>query len=120
MILKDLFNYKFYYMTLHAFENSPEPADLWFNSTETDRLSMINSFSETFKDIFKVISAKDNGFVIVRLLTSNLSAEERGTILLDFEYLLKINLDESISVWCEPLGDKNSLRNLRGIEVKIV
>jgi hypothetical protein len=47
-----------------------------------------------------------------------LSARDRGTFLLDLESLLKASIEESITVWCEPLGDKNSLRNLRGIEIK--
>ena len=31
---------------------------------------------------------------------------------------LKLNIDKGLTVWCEPLGDKNSLRNLRGIKIK--
>ena len=46
--------------------------------------------------------------------------EIRGTKLLDLEELLKENVDLGITIWLEPLGDKNSLRNLRGIEVKKV
>jgi hypothetical protein len=31
---------------------------------------------------------------------------------------LKAHIDDALTVWLEPLGDRNSLRNLRGIEVK--
>ena len=34
------------------------------------------------------------------------------------EFYLKNKIDRSINVWCEPIGDKNSLRNLRGIQIK--
>ena len=39
--------------------------------------------------------------------------------LLDFEEWIKKMLDTGISIWHVPIGDKNSLRNLRGIEVVI-
>jgi hypothetical protein len=41
-------------------------------------------------------------------------------LILDLEEFLKNHLDSGISIWCEPLGDKNSLRNLRGIQIKTV
>jgi hypothetical protein len=39
---------------------------------------------------------------------------------LDLEELFKKSVDQGITVWGEALGDKNSLRNLRGIEVKTI
>jgi hypothetical protein len=49
-----------------------------------------------------------------------LTASVRGSLLLDFEECIKKNIDQGLTVWGEALGDKNSLRNLRGIEVKIL
>ena len=50
--------------------------------------------------------------------TESVSASERGTILMDYEdYLRGSGIPDAI-VWAVPLGDRNSLRNLRGIEVK--
>jgi hypothetical protein len=46
-----------------------------------------------------------------------LSSSDRGILLLDLELFLKENIDSGIVIWCEPIGDKNSLRNLRGIEI---
>jgi hypothetical protein len=34
------------------------------------------------------------------------------------EDYLKESIDAGLVVWLEPFGDRNSLRNLRGIEVK--
>ena len=31
---------------------------------------------------------------------------------------IKTKIDEAITVWCSAQGDKNKLRNLRGVEIK--
>lgn len=67
--------------------------------------------------LVKFIEAKENGHVIVEFRDQH-SASERGTLLLDLEDSLKANIDPGITVWLAPLGDRNSLRNLRGIEMK--
>ena len=41
----------------------------------------------------------------------------RGPLLLDLEEKLKKNIDDGITVWFEPVGDKSKLRNLRGITI---
>ena len=63
------------------------------------------------------VEAKPDGQVIIRLLEP-VPADKRGTLLLDLEAFLKESIDPGLAVWLEPLGDHNSLRNLRGIEVK--
>jgi hypothetical protein len=65
----------------------------------------------------KVISCDDDCKVILKL-TKELSASLRGQILLDIEDYLKENLDPGITVWLAPLGDRNSLRHLRGMVMK--
>lgn len=44
-------------------------------------------------------------------------ASIRGTLLLDFEEELN-KTHPDYRVWLKPMGDKNSLRNLRGITIK--
>lgn len=68
-------------------------------------------------DLIELLHLKNDGQVIVNFRTP-VGPELRGGILLDLEELLKTEFDQGITVWLEPLGDKNSLRNLRGIEVK--
>ena len=51
-------------------------------------------------------------------LEQPLSAAERGTVLLDAEDYLRKNIHDGIRIWLQPMGDKNSLRKLRGIEMK--
>jgi len=50
-------------------------------------------------------------------MKQSLPASERGPFLLDLEDYLR-EIDQALVVWLQPLGDRNSLRNLRGIEVK--
>lgn len=49
--------------------------------------------------------------------TEPVPASRRGTLLLDYEAALVKTVPGAV-VWHEALGDRNSLRNLRGIEVK--
>jgi len=42
----------------------------------------------------------------------------RADTLLDLEAKLKVVLDEGLTVWIQPQSDKNTLRKLRGVEVK--
>jgi hypothetical protein len=77
--------------------DSPKPSDLWVKSDTEARLS--------------------NGDVFVELKEA-LPPHIRGTLLLDLEIELKAKIDASLVVWCEPLGDKSTLRNLRGIEIR--
>ena len=101
--------------------DTPTPTPEWVGRSEAERLSLLArtmaSKSAAFQERLSVTQAKDDGQVIVKLKES-LPAGERGTLLLDFEAFLKEAVDPSLAVWVEALGDKNSLRNLRGIEVK--
>lgn len=69
------------------------------------------------EQLIVITAVKDDGQVIVSL-KEQLPADKRGTVLLDIEAFLKETVDQGLAVWLEGLGDKNSLRNLRGIEVK--
>ena len=42
----------------------------------------------------------------------------RGQYLMKLEEVLINNVDPMIRVWHVPIGDKNSLRNLRGVTLK--
>ena len=60
--------------------------------------------------------AREDGQVYLSM-SRPLGASERGVVLRAAEAHLKDTVDQGITVWCEPLGDKNSLRKLRGIQV---
>ncbi len=100
---------------------TPKPSDAYTLLSDSERLVLISKSisSEVGKkfESIELVSAKSDGQVILRL-REPLSADMRGTLLLDYEDLLKKRVDQGLSVWLEPLGDRSSLRNLRGIEVK--
>lgn len=100
---------------------TPTPGSEWVNQADDERLVMVQKVVDesalSFREIIEAVSTKDDGQVIIRLRES-ISAAERGGALLDLEETLKNEIDEGITVWLEALGDKNSLRKLRGIEVK--
>ena len=99
---------------------TPTPGAAWKALNELQRvdqvLNKLQASPAQFLTQIEVVTAKADGQVIVRMKQS-LSASQRGPFLLDLEEHLK-DIDQALTVWLEPLGDKNSLRNLRGIEVK--
>lgn len=61
-------------------------------------------------------SFDDNTISYTVQLHGQLSAQERGKLLLDLEETL-CTIQPRIRVWHVPLGDRNTLRNFRGITV---
>lgn len=105
----------------YALSPTPKVSSEWVRKSESDRRKniedvMVLSDRQLLVD-FKVLSCKEDGQVIVAI-NAVLGPAERGSKLLDLEEMLKRDVDDGITVWAESLGDKNSLRNLRGIEVK--
>lgn len=105
----------------YALIETPIPDKSWYVLSDEARLNLVNNslikhtaFSN--KQLI-VVEAKQDGQIIVKLLET-VSADKRGTLLLDLEDYLKESIDAGLVVWLEPFGDRNSLRNLRGIEVK--
>jgi len=94
------------------------PSLAWKNLSEQDRILKVESVMKGFtnSEVIQVKKAYSDGQVTISL-NNAMNASERGSFLLDFEELLKDNLDNGITIWHEAIGDKNSLRNLRGIEV---
>tara|TARA_Y100000590_G_C14806639_1_gene670983 strand:+ start:96 stop:440 length:345 start_codon:yes stop_codon:yes gene_type:complete len=100
-------------------EETPTVGNEWKRLYEKDRIDKIEQLTKTNNayDEFNVVGADENGQVTLRIEKS-IPAGERGVTLLDFEDLLKSNIDKAITVWLEPIGDKSKLRNLRGIKFK--
>ena len=101
-----------------AMADTPEVKDPWRAMDYAERKSAIIEVIQ-FKEcqVCEVVSIKNDGQVIIRF-TEPVAVSKRGLLLLDLEAALKSDIDQGITVWVEALGDKNSLRNLRGIEVK--
>jgi hypothetical protein len=105
----------------YANVNTPTPGHVWRQLSDDERLALVNNTVDakmrSLKEILVIVDAKPDGQVIVKLLEP-VSADKRGTLLLDLEASLKESIDPGLVVWHEPFGDRGSLRNLRGIEVK--
>ena len=105
----------------YANTDTPTPGQAWIRLTDDGRVKLVSDTVSAgmahFNRVLEVSEAKQDGQVIV-ILTEPTPADKRGTLLLDFEEFLKASIDPGIVVWLEPFGDRSSLRNLRGIEVK--
>ena len=104
-------------MKENAEADTPKPSASWVAKTLDQKFEMIDNICGDFADKLHVADVQDSGQVIVSLKEAATPAD-RGDLLMDFEEHLKANVDGALNVWLEPLGDRNSLRNLRGIEVK--
>ncbi len=105
----------------YANMDTPMPGQAWSQLADGERLVLVNNKVSAglphLNGILAVVEAKQDGQVIVKL-REPVPADKRGTLLLDFEEFLKKSIDPGIVVWLEPFGDRSSLRNLRGIEVR--
>lgn len=106
-------------MLKYADADTPLPGPEWRRLSDAERRSRVENVlrdNPVFNSIV-VVEANKDGEVIVQLAES-MPAGKRGVLLLDLEEFLKRAIDGGLVVWMETLGDKNSLRNLRGVEVK--
>ena len=97
---------------------SPLTGANWVNMTRDKRVSVLKASIELYSSDFDigVIDAQENGQVSI-IIKSPIEINDRGAFLLNLEEYLKSNIDIGINLWHEAIGDKSSLRNLRGIEV---
>jgi hypothetical protein len=99
-----------------AMKDSPIPSKDWLNLTSEKRLLIVKKAANNIEGM-NITRATDKGYVYLTL-EKTMDSGERGALLLRLEELLKRKVDNGITIWHEPIGDKNSLRKLRGIEVK--
>ena len=98
---------------------SPQTSTEWKLKSDDQRVKLVEDVclkNVKFAPI-AVSRALEDGTIFVTLLEA-LPPHIRGTLLLDFEFELKAIVDPGLVVWCEPLGDKSTLRNLRGIVIR--
>ena len=104
--------------TEYANDISPLSSYQWRDISELERITKLNSALKFHKGFNKIHVTKAflDGQVTINL-NEVMTASERGQFLLDIEDFLKDQIDAGITIWHESIGDKNSLRNLRGIDV---
>lgn len=105
----------------YAQTDTPLPSPAWRRLADAARLALamdtLHTWSAALGGNIVIAEANQDGQIFVSLVEP-VPAGKRGTLLLDFEAFLKEAIDPGLVVWLEPLGDRNSLRNLRGIEVR--
>lgn len=101
------------------YADAPSPSTSWRNLSKLERGELVGKvlLEMNESDSLEIEYCEDDGSVFVSF-KKNYLANERGMVLLDFEWELKSKLDEALTVWHTPQGDKSSLRRLRGVEVK--
>ena len=98
---------------------TPITSQDWKRESEENRIKSVSKELKKnflYKD-FEVIKAPDNGQIVLKI-ERIIPANERGLLLLELEGMLKSFIDKGITVWCEPVGDKSKLRQLRGVKIK--
>ena len=98
---------------------TPTTSQNWKMTSEENRIIIISKELKKnvlYKD-FEVIKASDDGQIVFKI-ERIISAKQRGLLLLELEEKLK-SIDEGITIWCEPVGDKSKLRKLRGVKINI-
>ena len=108
-------------MLKYVWTDTPSPGLEWQRMSDTERharvMDVLHAWPADLNGAVVIVEAKTDGEIIVELVKP-LPASERGTLLLNLEEFLKERIDQGLVVWLRPLGDRNSLRNLRGVEVK--
>ena len=97
---------------------TPITSQDWKRESEENRIKSVSKEIKKnilYKD-FEVIKAPDNGQIVLKI-ERIIPANERGLLLLELEGMLKSVVDKGITVWCEPVGDKSKLRQLRGVKI---
>ena len=97
---------------------TPITSQDWKRESEENRIKSVSKELKKnilYKD-FEVIKAPDNGQIVLKI-ERIIPANERGLLLLELEGMLKSVVDKGITVWCEPVGDKSKLRQLRGVKI---
>ena len=97
---------------------TPVTSQEWRKKSEESRINIISEElkkNSLYKD-FEVIKAADDGQIILKI-ERIIPANQRGLLLLELEEKLKL-IDEGVTIWCEPVGDKSKLRKLRGVEIR--
>lgn len=89
----------------------------WKNLTMSNRKELISKElkKNKFYEDIEVVDTPDDGQVVIKI-SKTISASERGLFLLNIEMKLKSEIDEGITIWLEPVGDKSKLRQMRGVK----
>jgi len=101
--------------------DTPKPSLRWLSLGESERLLEVQLLlsKSSCSEYLEVESCTNDGEIYFSQVTP-IETYKRVDLLLSLEDLLQEKMDISITVWIKPQNDKNSLRRLRGVELKSI
>jgi hypothetical protein len=101
--------------------DTPKPTQRWLDLDASDRLLEIQLIlsKSNCSGYLEVESCSNDGEIYFSQVIP-IETSQRVDLLLSLEESLREQIDQSITVWVKPQSDKNSLRRLRGVELKIL
>ena len=104
----------------HASTPTVQVGAAWKALSQQERLAKVRRTLGGFNAEYDVRNATQSGQVVLGMKLDSI-ASMRGLHLMLLEGLLKERIDQGITLYLEPKGDKNILRaQTRGIEVKAI
>lgn len=99
--------------------DTPKPAQRWLDLDASDRLLEIQLIlsKSSCAGYLEVESCSNEGEIYFSQVIP-IETAQRVELLLSLEELLQEKIDRAVTVWIKPQSDKNSLRRLRGVELK--
>lgn len=102
-------------------DDTPVSGPAWRALDESARRAAVDSVMKQcgISDQLDIVLCNDDGMLYFAN-AEPIAVDERADFLLDFEHVLKKNIDPGLTVWIEPQLDKNPLRKLRGVTVRSI
>jgi hypothetical protein len=99
--------------------DTAKPTQRWMELGASDRLIEIQLIlsKSNCSGYLEVESCSNDGEIYFSQVIP-IETSQRVELLLSLEELLQEKIDQSLTVWIKPQSDKNSLRRLRGVELK--
>lgn len=100
-------------------DDTPNAGYAWRSMDSTSRHSIVAHVMKKCRvdGQLEIVHCNDDGTLYFSQ-SESVAVEQRADFLLDFEDVLKKDIDSGLTVWIEPQIDKNPLRKLRGITVR--
>jgi hypothetical protein len=101
-----------------AMAGTPKPGQQWAALNDERRSAAVQAVIAKVASpgSINLVEARSDGQVIVTL-DKSVPLSKRSGCLLDLEEALKQQVDLGLVVWHQAIGDRNSLRKLRGVTV---
>lgn len=102
-------------------DDTPIAGPVWRAMDDSSRRSEVGRVMKKcgINGELETVLCNDDGMLFF-VQSEPVAVEERANFLLDFEDILKKEIDPGLTVWIEPQPDKNPLRKLRGVTVRSI